>query len=125
MTVPPALRRWFMLHAVADVAFAMPLPAAPAAFLAAPGWPAVDPAASRLVAAALFGIGIESWRMHDGGVEADRTMLDLKIVWSAAATVGLLWSFWTGSPTFTWAVLGIFVAFNAVRIRHRRHLGRR
>ena len=58
--VPSSLRSWFVVHFVADIVFALPLFLAPQWTLTLLGWRAVDPIATRLVAAALFGIGIQS-----------------------------------------------------------------
>ena len=113
------LRRWFVIHFVLDVAAALPLFIAPAQLLGSLGWPAVDPIATRLVAAALFGIGIESYLGRKAGVEAFRGMLNLKIIWSASATLGTLWSQLQGGPTAGWAVFAIFAAFNVLWVRYR------
>ena len=56
--VPASLRFWFVVHFVADIAAAIPLFVAPQQVLGFFGWPAVDPISTRLVAAALFGIGV-------------------------------------------------------------------
>src|SRR3989442_4945197 len=90
--VPSSLRTWFVIHFLADVLFALPLFLAPRWTLSLLGWPAVDPLATRLVAAALFGIGIQSLLGRGEGAAAFRALLNLKIIWSAAATVGLVWS---------------------------------
>jgi hypothetical protein len=50
-SVSVSLRRWFVVHFVADVVIAVPLLAAPAAFLNGLGWGAVDPIAARMVGA--------------------------------------------------------------------------
>ena len=112
--VPPALRTWFVVHFVADWLFALPLFFAPRAFLGALGWASVDPVTARLVAAALIGIGTESLLGRHQGVESFRTMLNLKILWSGTATVGLLWSCLEGAAPLTWAFVAIFAAFNAL-----------
>lgn len=88
--VPRALRIWFTIHFAADILFALPLLIAPVAFLSALGWNVVDPLTARMVAAALFGIGTESLLSRNSSKESFRTMLRLKIIWSAAALTGLL-----------------------------------
>lgn len=55
-TVPTSLRRWFIVHFVADVVVAVPLLAVPTMFLRTLGWAAVDPIAARMVGAAFTGI---------------------------------------------------------------------
>jgi hypothetical protein len=122
--VPNALRRWFVVHFVADVLAAVPLLVAPRAVLELLGWSSVDPLATRLVAAALFGIGIESWLGRRAGIDTFRAMLDLKVIWSGAAVVGVLWSQLEGGPPAGWGVLAIFLVFHTVWVRYRLALRR-
>jgi hypothetical protein len=117
--VPRSLRSWFIVHFVADMLSALPLFIAPREVLGWLGWNAVDPIATRLVAAALFGIGIESYLARDAGPEAFRGMLNLKIVWSATAASGVLWSQIEGGPPAGWVVFAIFAAFNVLWVRYR------
>ena len=117
--IPRALRIWFVVHFAVDIAFAVPLMIAPEELLTAFGWSRVDPLASRLVAAALLGIGVESLRGRGGGPELFRGMLDLKIVWSTAAIVGIALSLPQVRVPMAWAVLGVFVVFNAVWVSWR------
>ena len=116
-SVPPALRTWFVVHFWADILFALPLFLAPVEVLEILGWKQIDPYTARLTAAALFGIGIESLLGRNGDVEAFRAMLNLKVIWSATAVIGIGWSLVQGPhdrPLFAWAVLGIFIAFHAL-----------
>lgn len=119
MMVPIGLRRWFIAHFVADMASAIPLFVAPEFVLGMLGWPAVDPIATRLVAAALFGIGIESYLGRNSGVEAFRGMLNLKVIWSATAAIGVLWSQLAGGPPAGWGVFVTFAVFNVIWVRYR------
>ncbi len=97
----------------------MPLFIAPAWVLGHLGWPAVDPISTRLVAAALFGIGIESYLGRNAGVDSFRAMLNLKVIWSASATLGVLWSQLEGGPIAGWGVFAIFAGFHLVWLRYR------
>jgi hypothetical protein len=75
----------------------------------------------------LFAIGTESLLMRGSGVEAFRTMLDLKCIWSAMALLGLGVSLFRGAPPFTWVLLLTFAAFALVWNYYRlalRNLGR-
>jgi hypothetical protein len=117
--VPSSLRTWFVIHFLADVLFALPLFLAPRWTLSLLGWPAVDPLATRLVAAALFGIGIQSLLGRGEGAAAFRALLNLKIIWSAVATMGLVWSELEGGPALGWAFAAIFAAFNVLWVRYR------
>ncbi len=119
MVTPPSLRNWFVVHFVADIVFAVPLFVAPTAFLGALGWSAVDPISARLVAAALFGIGIPSLLGRNESAETFRAMLNLKIIWSATATVGIVGSQLQGGPAMGWAFAAIFGAFNVLWSYHR------
>ena len=117
--VPDRLRWWFVVHFILDVLAAVPLFVAPTQILGWLGWPAVDPIATRLVAAALFGIGIESYLGRNAGAEAFRAMLNLKVIWSATAALGVLWSQLEGGHVAGWGVFAIFASFNIIWVRYR------
>lgn len=117
--VPRSLRTWFVVHFWADLLFALPLFFAPRQFLGLLGWPAVDPIATRLVAAALFGIGIQSLIGRDEDAETFKALLNLKVVWSATATLGILWSQLEGGPPLGWGFAAVFAGFNIVWVRYR------
>ncbi|MFQ6613503.1 MAG: hypothetical protein ACE5D1_01545 [Fidelibacterota bacterium] len=111
--IPTRLRTWFIIHFWVDIAFALPLMIAPVFFMKWVGFPLVEPLATRLVAAALIGIGGASLLNRNAGVESYRSLLNLKLLWSAAATVGILWTMieryivlWFG-----WVILAVFVGF--------------
>lgn len=114
--VPNALRTWFIIHFVADILFAIPLLVFPATFLGYFGWTTVDPVTSRVVAAALIGIGGESLFGRQGSLASYRTMLRLKILWSAAAVIGFVVSLVQGAPWGTWLFLAVFAAFSGLWI---------
>ena len=116
--VPASLRTWFVIHFLVDMLAAIPLFVAPQAVLGWLGWATVDPLATRAVAAALFGIGIESYLGRDGSREALVGMLRLKVIWSATAALGAFWSLLTGGPAAGWVVFAIFVAFHALWLRY-------
>ncbi len=129
-TLTRQLRFWFTIHFVADVLVAVPLFLSPDRFLGMLGWNTVDPVAARLVAAALFGIGIESFLGRGSSTSTFREMLHLKIIWSSVAIAGLIISLVEGVHGRTWALwvfLGIFVVFNVLwswflfRIRKAAH----
>jgi hypothetical protein len=122
--VPKSLRVWFVIHFFADLAFAIPLFLAPTWTLELLGWEAVDPVATRLVAAALFGIGIESLLGRNADRGSFLTMLNLKVIWSATASLGILWSVLDGGPTMAWGLFAVFAGFHVVWLRYRIVLGR-
>lgn len=128
ISVPVALRRWFLLHFAMDVLFAVPIFFAPREVLGFFGWVAVDPLAARLAAAALFGIGIESFIGRNSGREVFKGMLQLKVIWSGFATIGLAWSVIEGglkNSWIGWMLVAVFAAFHALwwywRLRLEKH----
>jgi hypothetical protein len=113
--IPNALRTWFIIHFIVDILFAIPLMFAPTQILTWVGWQAVDPLTTRLTAAALFGIGIESLLGRNGSRISYKNMLRLKIIWSFSATVGIAISIAQVSqavPIFAWLILALFAGFN-------------
>ena len=115
--VPTSLRVFFIVHFAIDIVIAIPLFFFPVDFLEYFGWELVDPVTSRIVAAALFGIGVESFIGSRASNESFLSLLNLKIVWSAAVVIGILISMSEMSwdvPALLWLVLGIFVVFNGV-----------
>jgi hypothetical protein len=109
--VPSALRTWFIVHFFADWLVALPLFIAPEPFLRMLGWTEVDPMASRIVAAALFGIGTQSLLARNATAGTFRELLGLKVIWSSTATVGIVWSTLDGGPAMGWAFAAVFAAF--------------
>ena len=96
---------------------------APVALLQLFGWHPIDPIATRLFAAALLGIGGQSLIGRNGGATEFRAMLNLKLVWAAAASVGLGIGVLSGGPAVAGLGMIVFVAFFALwlywRIRIR------
>lgn len=114
-SVPIGLRRWFIVHFVADMLFAIPMFFIPIVFFTYLGWQTVDPIATRMVAAALFSIGIESLLSRNASRDSFKTMLSLKIIWSTAAVIGLTMGLISG--LFSIVAIGVsllmvFVLFN-------------
>ncbi len=121
-SMPAGLRFAFVVHCVADCVFAVPLMVDPDGFLRLLGWTTVDPIAARIVAAALFGIGIESFLGRNAGKEWFTNMLDLKIIWSLCASAGIALSLLGGAqgrPVWGWILLLVFIAFNGIWVFFR------
>ena len=122
--IPNGLRVWFVVHFVVDLLVALPLFFAPHWTLELVGWYGynIDPFATRIVAAALFGIGIESLLGRNASIETFRAMLNLKVIWSTSAIIGLVWSMLSADnepPRFVWlAILG-FIPFSGAWIFYR------
>ncbi len=118
--VPSSLRTWFFIHFLVDYLFAVPLFVAPIWVLRLLGWTNIDPFSARLVAAALFAIGGISFLARNAGKESYATLLMLKIIWSLAASAGVLFTIGQGGPAFGWIVLLLFVGFSSVWLYYKR-----
>src|SRR5438132_9993303 len=111
---PSALRTWFVAHFAVDWAVGIPLLVAPESLLRFFGWHEIDPIATRLFAAALLAIGGQSLLGRNGSVNEFRAMLNLKLIWAAAAVIALGIGALSGGPSLTWLGLAVFVGFFCV-----------
>jgi len=122
--VPASLRRWFVVHAIVDLVFALPILIDPEGTLQLFGWSTVDPVATRLVGAALIALGTESFLGRHASVASFRTMLRLKVLWSLSACLGIALSISGGAPAGAWLFLMVFSSFSLVWIFYWRMLNR-
>lgn len=128
--IPKMLQTFFFLHFAVDMATAIPLFINPG-ILHRLGWQVVDPVATRAVAAALFGIGIESYLCHKSTLQVYYSLLRLKVVWSffalMAATIGL-WKMGQAAPWGLYVMFVTFLVFHMLwdywLLRVRKMLGR-
>ncbi len=120
--IPNSLRRWFVLHFAVDMLLGVPLLLAPEWLLPKLGWLFIDPVATRLVGAALMGIGVESLLGRNAGAETLRAMLNLKIIWAGSAIFGLAMGWYKGGPPATGLFLVVFIAFFGLWVYYRRKL---
>lgn len=121
--VPQNLKRWFVIHFITDMVFAIPLLFIPEIIMPLFGWEIVDPITSRLVGAALLGIGAESYLGRNAGLEVYRAMLNLKVLWGSAAVLGIILGILSGAPPSAWLFLVIFGIFAGVWIYYRIRIG--
>jgi hypothetical protein len=117
--VPTGLRTWFVIHFVADMLFGIPLLFFPQLLLPLLGWTTYDPLMSRLVGAALMGIGLESLLGRSASAETFRAMLNLKVIWASSAIFAIAAAIFEGAPIMAWAFLGVFVVFWGVWVYYR------
>jgi len=125
--VPKALKNWFVVHFVFDMVFAIPLFLFPEEFLGLLGWHSIDPFTARIVAAALFGIGIESFLARNAEAETYKNMLNLKLIWSMSAIIGIGLSIYQSpyeSIFAEWFFLMVFAVFNILWLVWRMRIGR-
>ena len=115
--IPPGLRTWFLIHFFVDMLFAIPLLFFPEVIMPWFGWEYVDPVMSRLVGAALLGIGGESLFSRTAALDTYRALLRLKIIWASGAILALFWVCWEGAllrPGDSWQYLLAFWVFGYI-----------
>lgn len=117
--IPAGLRTWFVIHFVADIMFGIPLLFFPQVVLGLFNWKIYDPIMTRLVGAALMGIGIESWLGRNASADTFRAMLNLKIIWASSALFAIGAGIAEGAPSMVWLILGIFFLFWCVWVYYR------
>jgi hypothetical protein len=99
--------------------FGIPLLFFPRLLLPLLGWTTYDPLTSRLVGAALMGIGLESLLGRNASAETYRAMLNLKIIWASSALFAIGAGIAEGAPPMAWGFLGIFFVFWCVWVYYR------
>ena len=114
-----ALRSAFVVHGTVAVVVVAPLLQAPGRFLGLFGWSPVDAIISRLLGAALLGLGWSSFRGAGADARTQRVLVEAELAFTVLGCVGLLrhllkaWYPWPVWLTFavlaafavTWAVL--------------------
>ena len=121
-TVPNGLRTWFVIHFVADILFAIPLLLFPQALLNLFSWKTFDPIMTRLVGAALMGIGVESLLGRNASAATFRAMLNLKVIWASSALFAIGIGIAEGAASAAWLFLAIFFVFWCVWVYYRMKL---
>jgi len=120
--VQKSLRIWFIVHFIIDIIFAIPLIFFPVMFLKFLGFTVVDPITARLVGAALIGIGGASYFTRNKSKESYDILLTLKILWSIAAIITLIWSIVETQLMVLWPILIVFVIFSVTWIYYKSKL---
>ncbi|MEE8340621.1 MAG: hypothetical protein V3R52_00840 [Candidatus Neomarinimicrobiota bacterium] len=111
MSIPKSLQRWFIVHFVVDIIFAIPLIFFPLWILGLFGLPASESVMARLVGAALIGIGGASFFSYKRTKESYDILLTLKLLWSSSAVLALVLAVVSGAPNIIWLIILIFVIF--------------
>jgi len=109
--LPQGVRTWFVIHFAVDMLFAIPLLFIPHLIMPWFGWTEVDPIMSRLVGAALLGIGGESLLSRNASIEVFEALLSLKIIWAVGAVVGIGLGIAAGGPALAWIFFLVFLVF--------------
>ena len=115
--ISSSLKMWFKIHFIVDMVFAIPLFFFPNIFLNFLGFTAIEPITARLVAAALFGIGGTSYFAKTK--DEFSILLTLKLIWSSAAFIGLVWSAIQVPNVLTWILALIFAIFFIIWLHYK------
>ena len=105
-----------MIHFFVDILVAVPLFFTPKLVLSLVGFENHNVVLARIIAAALMGIGIESFLGRKASKESFLGMLRLKIIWSSFAILGLLISLLNREIYLITGglLVGTFIIFNFV-----------
>ena len=107
------LKKWFIVHAVVDLIFGIPLLIMPIITLTLLGWKIIDPFASRLLGAVLVGIAVLSIACNkSNNIYAFKTALKFKSTWGSLAFLVAIYSALTTEITFAWIAAIIFLMFS-------------
>ena len=120
--IPQSLRTWFVIHFIVDIIFAIPLLIAPVWLLQLLGFTVVEPIMTRLVGAALVGIGGASLLTRNKGRESYHSLLTLKILWSLTVILILVIALFQNGPWSIAPILALFILFSAVWIYYKTKL---
>ena len=127
IVIPKSLRRWFVIHFLVDMVAAIPLFLMPETILDYFNYNQIDPLMTRLFAAALFGIGIESLLGRNAALETFKNMLNLKIIWSIFAILGIGLTIYQSNNhnnIIAWLGLIIFLIFNFIWVYWKYYLSK-
>jgi len=117
--VPKSLKVCFVIHFFADMIFAIPMMISPMDFLSFWGIENGDSLTVRLVSAALIGIGGNSMIMRNRSLAVYQSMLNLKILWSVSAIIGIILSLVQSGPYSLYFFLSVFFSFSCIWIYYR------
>ena len=107
-----ALRYTFVVHSIVAVVVGAPLLLAPGRFLGWIGWTPVDPLISRLLGAAILGLGWSSFRGVQAAPGQQRNLVETELAFAILGCIGLLrhllkWAY----PWYVWLTLAVLAAF--------------
>ena len=114
------LKSTLIVHTVLAVLFGLPLLGMPGRFLNFFGWAPVDPLISRMLGAALLGMGWTSWRAFKANRrEVAQPVIEAGLVVCGLAAVGIAWNMLgAGWPWMVWLVLALYVILAAAWLWH-------
>lgn len=112
--LPRGLKTWFILHFIVDILFAIPLILFPDVMMSFFDIASYDLLTPRLVGAALVGIGGVSFVVRNEGRIVYNALLNLKILWSFSAMLGIAIYLLEGGSKMSWILFTVFLIFAGV-----------
>ncbi len=112
--IPKSLKTWFTIHFLVDALIAIPLFIAPEFVLGHLQWGIVDPLTTRLVAAALFGIGGVSLLRNNASKDTYEALLLLKLIWSSFAILACIFALLVEFNTLVFLIACTFAIFFSI-----------
>jgi hypothetical protein len=111
--IKPGLKYTFLVHFIVGLIFGLAYLLIPETFGDLFGWPALDPAVSRLLGAALLGYATSSILAYrETAWEKVIIVVRMEIVWLALAVLVMLWGMiFGGLPAIGWLDTAILAAF--------------
>lgn len=115
-----SLRITFVLHAVVAFVFGLGLLIIPGRLLELFNWRPIDPLISRMLGAALVGLGWGSYRGWRANLlEEVEILLQVEAVFTVLACVGLLRHLLVASfPWYVWMIFAIYAIFAIAWVYH-------
>lgn len=107
------LKYTFLIHAVIALIFGFPLLIVPGRFLGIFNWMPIDPLISRLLGAALIGLGWSSIRGYLASYWSEVSIIvEAEMVFCVLAVIGLLRHLLIANyPWYVWMTFGAFLSF--------------
>jgi uncharacterized protein YjeT (DUF2065 family) len=111
--ISTGLKNTYLIHFLLGLIFGLIYLLIPDVWNNLINWDISDPAAYRLVGAAVLAFGVSSWLAYKDGVWTHvKVLTQLEIIWTTLATFVMLWGMiFEGLPSFGWVNTVIFAAF--------------
>lgn len=115
-----SLRITFILHTIVSSVFGLALLIVPGRFLDLFGWAPIDPLMSRMLGAALLGLGWGSYRGWRANTwDEVEFLLQVEAAFTVLASIGLLRHLLVASwPWYVWMVFAFYAVFAVSWVYH-------
>lgn len=112
--ISSGLKMTFLVHFILGLIFGLIYLLIPVAWGSLVGWPVQEPAAYRLIGAALLGFAASSWWSYrESTWERVKIVVQMEMVWTILGALVMLWGLlFAGLPAFGWVNFVILAAFS-------------